>query len=262
MRNVRMAVRNKCNFESSLINDSIAYVPNISIASDILTIWPEAALGIVYAQQVNNHADMSAFATLARGIEVEVQQRFPTAEAVGQHPNIQAWRRAYRAFGCDPHKYRCSSEALTRQVVKGNTIWGINPLVDCYNYISLKYTVPVGGEDCLNIVGNVVLKRAAGTEPFVRLGGTDNESPEVGEVVYADDAGVLCRRWNWREADRTKLTPNTTTAILVIEAIPPITTTVLERATRELADLVQQYCGAQTTTAVLSAQSVTSINFG
>ncbi|EKD78322.1 MAG: hypothetical protein ACD_41C00368G0006 [uncultured bacterium] len=216
----------------------------VSVDSTIFTVWPEAALGLVYATNINNRADTSAFATEARGIEVAVRERFPTAEAVGQHPNIQAWRKAYRAFGCDPHKYRCSSEAIVRQVLKGNTVWGINPLVDCYNYISLKYTVPVGGEDCAKIVGNVVLKRASGTEPFVRLGGSENEPPEVGEVIYADDAGVLCRRWNWREADRTKLTTDTTIAILVIEAIPPMTIDALQQATTELAELVQRWTGA------------------
>ncbi|MBI4407666.1 MAG: hypothetical protein HY565_04175 [Candidatus Kerfeldbacteria bacterium] len=230
----------------------------ISIQPEIFAVWPQAQLGLVFVDQANNQADLSAWHDEQMAMENYVRQLFPTAEAVGQHPHIQAWRRAYRAFGCDPHKYRCSSEALARQVLKGNAIWGINPLVDCYNYISLKYTVPVGGEDCAHIQGAVVLKRAHGTEPFVRLGGSENEPPEVGEVVYADAAGVLCRRWNWREADRTKLTADTTTAVLVIEAIPPMTTEQLQAATAELADLVTKWCQAKTHYQILSSTQPTA----
>jgi len=233
---------------------------NVSIQPDIFTLWPEAALGVVYVQQANNQADLSAWQSDQRAVEAQVRQLFPTTEAIGQHPQIQAWRKAYRAFGCDPHKYRCSSEALARQIVKGNSIWGINPLVDCYNYISLKYTVPVGGEDCAHIQGHVQLKRATGTEPFIRLGGNDNDPPEPGEVIYADDIGVMCRRWNWREADRTKLTATTTTAILVIEFIPPMTTEQLQLATTELADLVTRWCQAKAQTMILNA-SQPSVTF-
>ena len=121
----------------------------ISMKLEIFELWPEARLGLVYVSQVNNRADLSAWKSEQQRIETVVHQLFPNTEAVGKHPNIQAWRKAYRQFGCDPHDYRCSAEALARQVVKGNNIWGINPLVDVYNFISLKYTLPVGGEDAV-----------------------------------------------------------------------------------------------------------------
>lgn len=232
----------------------------ISMQPDMFELWPEAQLGLVFVQNVNNTVDLSAWSGEQKSIEEQVKKLFPAAEFVGKHPNIQAWRKAYRVFGCDPHDYRCSAEALARQVVKGNSIWGINPLVDLYNFISLKYITPVGGEDCAQIQGEVQLKRAIGTEPFVRLGGTENEPPEPGEVVYADDAGVLCRRWNWREADRTKLTPETTSAILVIETIPPMSAELLQEATLELAQLVEKWCGAKIQTKILN-QLDSSVNF-
>lgn len=232
----------------------------LTVAQSIFSLCPDAMLGLVFVERCNNKADMMGFAGEQKAIEEEVRKQFPTAEAVGKDKRIQAWRRAYRAFGCDPHDYRCSSEALTRQVVKGNNIWGINPLVDCYNYISLKYTVPVGGEDADKVVGDVELRRAVGDEAFIRLGGTENEPPEPGEVIYADEAGVLCRRWNWREADRTKLTAETTRAILVIETIHPMTRETVEAATTDLAALVEKWCGAQTKTAVLD-RSQPSVEF-
>lgn len=227
----------------------------ISMQPEIFDLWPEAQLGLVYATQVNNQATLADWQPEQQRIAAAIRGQFPKTEVVGQHPHIQAWRKAYKQFGSDPHDYRCSVEGLVRQVVKGNTIWGINPLVDLYNFICLKYVVPVGGEDCAQISGEVRLMRAAGTEHFVRLGGTDNEPPEPGEVVYADQEGVLCRRWNWREADRTKLTADTTTAILVIETIPPMTGELLQQATAELAQLVERWCGATTQTKILNQVS-------
>lgn len=47
------------------------------------------------------------------------------------------------------------------------------------------------------------------------------EHPEIGEVVWRDDAGVTCRRWNWRQGRRTALTEESTTALFIIDALAP-----------------------------------------
>ena len=47
------------------------------------------------------------------------------------------------------------------------------------------------------------------------------EHPEPGEVVWADDAGVTCRRWNWRQCSRTQLGPATTRALFIVDALGP-----------------------------------------
>ena len=75
------------------------------------------------------------------------------------------------------------------------------------------------------------------------LGSAELQPPQPGEVIYRDDVGVICRAWNWREAERTKLTSQTTDAVLFIEAVPPITDTVLDAACEELASLVTVHLG-------------------
>lgn len=62
---------------------------------------------------------------------------------------------------------------------------------------------------------------------------------------YKDDIGVLCRRWNWREGERTMLREDTKNAVLVIESLAPIPQSVAENATNELAELVKKYCGGE-----------------
>ena len=107
--------------------------------------------------------------------------------------------------------------------------------------------------------GDIVLDFAKGNEQFVRLGGTENEPPEIGEVVYKDDIGILCRRWNWREGDRTKLTEETKNAIIVIESLPPMDRKMLERATTELTELIKKFCGGNQTQTILSQETPSTI---
>jgi DNA/RNA-binding domain of Phe-tRNA-synthetase-like protein len=47
-----------------------------------------------------------------------------------------------------------------------------------------------------------------------------------------------------------ELAPQTTDAIIVIDALPPMTRADVERATTELAQMVQTYCGGAVETDV------------
>jgi lysyl-tRNA synthetase class 2 len=80
-------------------------------------------------------------------------------------------------------------------------------------------------------------------------------APEThpGEVIYRDDLSALCRRWNWKEADRTKLTAATRHAILVIEALPPTRRPELEQALADLAARITCHCGGEAHVSVLDA---------
>jgi DNA/RNA-binding domain of Phe-tRNA-synthetase-like protein len=170
---------------------------------------------------------------------------------IAAHPAIAPWRQAYQSFGVKPSKYRSSIESLLRSA-RAQRIRSVNPLVDLYNTVSLTHLLPCGGEDLAAVHGNIRLELASGGEHFVPLGAQDAEPPQPGEVIYRDDAGVICRCWNWREADRTKLTPATTNAFLCIEALPPSGEIQLRAACAALAELVYTYLGAHTTLELLS----------
>ena len=101
----------------------------------------------------------------------------------------------------------------------------------------------------------IALTRADGTESFLALGGSENEPPPPGAVIYRDDAGVICSCWNWREADRTKLTPDTQRAVLVIEAIPPVTREELDLALDALGNRVIAHLGGAHRIEVLHADN-------
>lgn len=109
-------------------------------------------------------------------------------------PRLESWRDAYRAFGAKPQRTRPSVDALVRRM----PLPEINLVVDAYNAVSVRHGLPIGGEDLSHYEGAARLVRAAGDEPFdVVDGGVPvTDHPEIGEVVWRDDRGVTCRRWN------------------------------------------------------------------
>ena len=132
---------------------------------------------------------------------------------------------------------RSSIEALLKRVSQGKHLGTINPLVDIYNSISLSYALPVGGEDIDKFEGNIRLTLADGTEPFITLGSNESEPPKEGEVVYKDDAGAICRCWNWRESVRTMLTEEASNVFLCIECVDPERKEILAEAIHTLKDM-------------------------
>jgi DNA/RNA-binding domain of Phe-tRNA-synthetase-like protein len=216
---------------------------DVLIEPGIFAAFDTPIIGIVTARGVNNQGDSRELEGLLRGAEEKTRRDFASFESCGEHPHIKAWRKAYKKFGVDPHQYRCSAEALLRRVLKGDSLPHINNLVDIYNYISLTYVIPIGGEDMDKIKGALRLSFAEGTEPFIQLNGIESDPPEKGEIVYKDDEGVLCRRWNWREADRTKLTEETKNAIIVIDALSPMERGAVREAADDLAGLIRRFCG-------------------
>ena len=149
-------------------------------------------------------------------------------------PHVAAWREAYQAFGAKPKRTRNSLEALLRRAPAG--LPRVNRLTDLYNAVSVLHQIPLGGEDLTRYAGAPRLVRATGTEPFdtVADGVTVTEHPDPGEVVWCDDAGVTCRRWNWRQARRTQLTDGTTAALFILDALGPVTDQALHAAADDL----------------------------
>ena len=170
----------------------------------------------------------------------------------GKSPYFIPWREAYRAFGA-PEGYRSSVEGLAKRAVKDSCPPSINPLVDLYNVTSLKYLFPCGAEDLDAVVGDIRLAAARGGEHFLPLGAEEEDPPREGEFAYMDDAGAICRCWNWREADRTKLTRRTKRALLCMESLAPERDEELRKALGFINGAVWENLGARTATFWLDA---------
>jgi DNA/RNA-binding domain of Phe-tRNA-synthetase-like protein len=159
-------------------------------------------------------------------------------------PHVAAWREAYRAFGAKPQRTRNSLEALLRRATTG--LPRVNRITDLYNAVSVLHQLPCGGEDLHRYRGAPRLVRATGVEPFDTVAGDEElvEYPDPGEVAWCDDAGVTCRRWNWRQARRTQLAPDTTAALFILDALDPMTDVALRDAADDLEARLRQCCPA------------------
>ncbi|MEU0369223.1 phenylalanine--tRNA ligase beta subunit-related protein [Streptomyces sp. NPDC006283] len=159
-----------------------------------------------------------------------------------EDPHMAAWRQAYTAFGAKPSRTRNSAEALAKRALADGGLPRINLLVDLYNAISVSHLIPVGGEDTDHIRGGMRLVRADGEEPFVTMAGGERvvEHPDAGEVVWCDDEGVTCRRWNWRQGVRTRLAEESVNALFLLEGMGPAADGELEAAAAELAESLEK----------------------
>jgi DNA/RNA-binding domain of Phe-tRNA-synthetase-like protein len=194
----------------------------VEVDPRIRALRPDFVVAVVRARGLENGPSDRRSTSLLRRAEEHGLRELDSRDPA-DHPSLAAWRDAYRAFGAKAQRTPCSAEALVRRVAGGEGIPAINRLVDLYNAVSVEFVIPVGGEDLSRIVGPSRLTRATGAEPFdtVRAGEPIVDRPEPGEVVWIDDAGVTCRRWNWRQCVRTRLTEASTEGFFVLERLEP-----------------------------------------
>lgn len=220
------------------------------IEDDFLGVFPNAKIGVVICHGIDNSIkDKEQYEKMILKAEKEALKYLQNAE-FSKNSVIKVWREAFQKFKTKKGA-RSSIEALLKRVHNGNHIGTINPLVDIYNSISLRYALPCGGEDIDKFVGDIRLTKAVGNEEFIPLGTEENSSPYEGEIVYKDDKGAICRCWNWREAIRTMLTENTTNAFLCIELVDETRVVEFENALKDLAKSVENNLGGTSKISVL-----------
>ncbi len=206
----------------------------------LLDMFPEYIRGVVIAKSIDNHGENEKLLNLLRQEEKDVTNM--PKENIKNHPLIAPWREAYLKFGSNPNKYNPSMESLYRRVQRGNQLPYINTAVALFNYFSLKHIVPSGADDISSVQGDLCLTLAEGDEEFIPFNSDTVEHPDPGEVIYVCNSIVMCRRWNWRQGNQTKLEPGTTDIVINVDCLPPITPDEADTLTAELADLVKEYC--------------------
>lgn len=186
------------------------------LEDDYLDLFPESQIGVLVCEGIDNKVyDENKYEAWLRESEKLAMQHV-TEEVFTDNPVIREWRDAFYKFKTKKGA-RCSIEAMLKRVKNGGEIRCLIPLVDIYNGISLRYGFPVGGEDIDKFEGDNRLTIADGDEEFITYGSDKSEPPYPGEVVYKDDAGAICRCFNWRESVRTMLTEETKNAFMCVE---------------------------------------------
>ena len=174
--------------------------------------------------------DTSALAELS--LEIFAQARAEHGEALSPElPEVAAMRRLFRAAGCDPTRYRPSSEALLRRVLKGEDLAPIHPFVDLNNLLSISLIVPC----CVMAEGTIrppyTLRAGTSGEEYLSLRGPFSLE---GKPLLADPEGPFGTPIT--DSERVRVHPDTRRAILV--AYLPTGEVSAEACERKLAELV------------------------
>ena len=143
---------------------------------------------------------------------------------------------------------------MARRVLKGDPFPKINPLVDLYNSISLRFLVPMGGHDLDTLEGNIHLRFTEGGEPFTPMGGGETGVVPKGELVYCDDREVLTRNWVWRQCEKDKATEKTKNIFIPIDVLGEVGRERADEIILELSQLIPRYLGGTLFSAVLTRE--------
>ena len=222
------------------------------IEDDFWSLFPNAKIGVVICKSIDNSVkggDEEKYKVMLIDAEKEAL-KYLQNEEFSSNEVIKVWREAFQMFKTKKGA-RSSIEALLKRVQNGNHLGTINPLVDIYNCISLRYALPCGGEDIDTFVSDIRLTKATGDENFVTLGTDKSEPPYEGEIVYKDNVGAICRCWNWRESVRTMLTENTKNAFMCIELVDEKRVEDFENALKDLEKTVQENLGGTCKASIL-----------
>jgi DNA/RNA-binding domain of Phe-tRNA-synthetase-like protein len=211
------------------------WLDGAEVTAEVRALRPDYAALLIVAEGLRPGPSDEASDALLAGAEERARKHLGGARPE-ELPQVADWREAFRGFGAKPQRTRPSVEALLRRVDPG--LPRIDRITDAYNAVSIACLLPVGGEDLGRYAGPARLVRASGDEDFDTTadGQPVIENPEPGEVVWRDDQGVTCRRWNWRQCLRTRISHSTTTAMFILDGLATLGTGGLRAAEAELTE--------------------------
>ncbi len=227
---------------------------HISIA-DITSAFPNYRVAFVFAEGLNIAPERPpALDALIAEREAAARAQWAGTE-LSQIPGVAAWRAAYKAFGIKQTRYRSSVERLVKNVLADRSLARINAFVDAYNAVSLAHVLPLGADDLDKVTSPLAFRYAREGDSFVDMAdaaeeGGEVEAPRAGEVVYADAAHVLCRRWNWRQDARSIITPATTRAVVTVQSNGAGD---VAAGAADLVDLIERFSDGQCRVEILDA---------
>lgn len=182
----------------------------ISILEELKSRCPGLRLGCISAEVTVTESSPELLSLINNTLE-QYNQRL-ILENISKIPAIAASRKAYKACGKDPARYRLSAEALLRRVVSGKGLYQINNVVDQLNLVSVSTGFSIGGYDAERIQGEVTFGIGRPDEPYSGIG--RGELNIEGLPVFRDDAGAFGTPTS--DSQRTEVTEKTRRFLMVL----------------------------------------------
>jgi DNA/RNA-binding domain of Phe-tRNA-synthetase-like protein len=212
---------------------------SVTLDPDLQQAVPALLLGLLEADQLQIQLHDPGLWTMLEELCERLRVEFKGKAAVDRPP-IAATRRAYRALGDDPTRYRPANEALMRRVLSQSVLPQINSVVEINNYVSLWSGFAIGCYDLARISGAVVARRGLPGEQYTPIGKPAVDAAH--RLVLADAQGIFGSPT--ADSQRTMVTPATRHVLFAIfgfETSESALASALEQTTR----LLSMFCNAQ-----------------
>ncbi|HEY6944920.1 MAG TPA: phenylalanine--tRNA ligase beta subunit-related protein [Candidatus Acidoferrum sp.] len=210
---------------------------NVTIDSGLKKKCPQTALACLTARVQPSASPVSLLAEMNQR-ELEIQE-LPFPRGVLESPQVEAVRKAYKALGKDPARYRGSAEALLRRIVAGKGFPQINVVVDIINLVSVESRLPVGLYDVAHVVGDIVFRAGRAGETYKGIGKYDLNLE--GLPVFSDDVGPHGSATS--DSERTMVTAKTEGILAVVVSFGG--PEGLDRWTKRMSTLLIEHAAAQ-----------------
>lgn len=186
---------------------------DICVSEELKSVCRGFAGISIEASIVNTESDDRLWAEIDK--ETSECRRLFTVDTIKDFPTIKATREAYKALGKDPSRYRPSSEALCRRVLRGLELYKVNTAVDLINVVSMKTGYSIGGFDSDKISGtSLVLGVGRDGEPYEGIGRGLLNIDKL--PVYRDAVGGIGTPTS--DNERTKIDLLTRRVLLIVNA--------------------------------------------
>ena len=209
----------------------------ITIDAKLKAKCPRTTLACVTARVEAGASPVELLAEMNQR-ELEIQE-LPFPRGVLESPQVETTRKAYKALGKDPARYRGSAEALLRRIVAGKGFPQINVVVDVINLVSVESRLPVGLYDLAHITGEIVFRAGCAGETYKGIGKYDLNLE--GLPVFCDNAGPHGSPTS--DSERTMVTAATKEVLAVIVSFGGAEN--LERWTQRMSTLLTQHAAGQ-----------------
>lgn len=211
---------------------------DIVVSEELRQAWPDFRGAAVFADVVNTAYNEKLWEKI--GEFTQLYRNRYTTDSIKEMPAIQATRQAYKKCGKDPSRYRPSSEALCRRILRGIPLYQIDTLVDLINLASIYSGHSIGGFDLDKIQGNrLVLGIGRKDEPYEGIGrGSLNIE---GMPVYRDEIGGVGTPTS--DNERTKLSLETSHLLAIMNGYSGSEGLADDMA--YMVDLLKEYAGAK-----------------
>ena len=209
----------------------------ITIDPKLKAKCPRTALACVTAL-VEAGASPAALLEEMKTRENEIQ-KLPFPRGVLESIQVETTRKAYKALGKDPARYRGSAEALLRRVVAGKGLPQINAVVDVINLVSVEGRLPIGLYDLGHVVGEIVFRAGRAGETYKGIGKYDLNLE--GLPLFADAVGPHGSATS--DSERTMVTNATNQVLAIIISFGGAEG--LGRWAQRMSELLKEHAAAQ-----------------